>query len=81
MAVYRSFTTLLALTILQHCGSIYDYDFKCSFTCCVLIYVYKIFNFSRRTPEEIKTKVDSYRQKLMGLGKSDLPKDEFGRIA
>ncbi|XP_053956443.1 serine/arginine repetitive matrix protein 2 isoform X4 [Anastrepha ludens] len=34
-----------------------------------------------RTPEEIKTKVDSYRQKLMGLGKSDLPKDEFGRIA
>lgn len=35
----------------------------------------------RRTPEEIKTKVDSYRQKLMGLGKSDLPKDEFGRIA
>ncbi|XP_067642683.1 SRRM2 protein homolog rsr-2 isoform X2 [Eurosta solidaginis] len=34
-----------------------------------------------RTPEEIKIKVDSYRQKLMGLGKSDLPKDEFGRIA
>ncbi|XP_034108356.1 serine/arginine repetitive matrix protein 2 isoform X3 [Drosophila albomicans] len=34
-----------------------------------------------RTPEEIKTQVDSYRQKLMGQGKTDLAKDEFGRVA
>uniref|UniRef100_A0A6P4EH79 Serine/arginine repetitive matrix protein 2 isoform X3 n=1 Tax=Drosophila rhopaloa TaxID=1041015 RepID=A0A6P4EH79_DRORH len=34
-----------------------------------------------RTPEEIKTHVDSFRQKLMGQGKTDLAKDEFGRVA
>nr|XP_032290885.1 serine/arginine repetitive matrix protein 2 isoform X5 [Drosophila virilis] len=34
-----------------------------------------------RTPEEIKSHVDSYRQKLMGQGKTDLAKDEFGRVA
>ncbi|XP_030380396.1 serine/arginine repetitive matrix protein 2 isoform X10 [Scaptodrosophila lebanonensis] len=34
-----------------------------------------------RTPEEIKAHVDSYRQKLMGQGKTDLAKDEFGRVA
>ncbi|XP_033149689.1 serine/arginine repetitive matrix protein 2 isoform X8 [Drosophila busckii] len=34
-----------------------------------------------RTPEEIKAQVDSYRQKLMGQGKTDVAKDEFGRVA
>ncbi|XP_032596095.1 serine/arginine repetitive matrix protein 2 isoform X8 [Drosophila grimshawi] len=34
-----------------------------------------------RTPEEIKSHVDTYRQKLMGQGKTDLAKDEFGRVA
>ncbi|XP_030242350.1 serine/arginine repetitive matrix protein 2 isoform X9 [Drosophila navojoa] len=34
-----------------------------------------------RTPEEIKSQVDSYRQKLMGQGKTDIAKDEFGRVA
>ncbi|XP_073839048.1 serine-arginine repetitive matrix 2/3/4 isoform X11 [Musca autumnalis] len=33
------------------------------------------------SPEEIKAKVDSYRQKLLGTGKTDIPKDEFGRVA
>ncbi|XP_032573126.1 serine/arginine repetitive matrix protein 2 isoform X8 [Drosophila sechellia] len=33
------------------------------------------------TPEEIKSQVDSFRQKLMGQGKTDLAKDEFGRVA
>uniref|UniRef100_A0A0K8TS33 Putative splicing coactivator srm160/300 subunit n=1 Tax=Tabanus bromius TaxID=304241 RepID=A0A0K8TS33_TABBR len=32
------------------------------------------------TYQEIKAKVDSYRAKLMGQGKGELPKDEFGRI-
>ncbi|KAJ6641892.1 Serine/arginine repetitive matrix protein 2 [Pseudolycoriella hygida] len=30
--------------------------------------------------EEIAAKVNSYRLKLMGQGKGDLPKDEFGRV-
>lgn len=30
---------------------------------------------------EIDAKVDSYRKKLMGQDKPDIPKDEFGRIA
>ncbi|XP_017089981.2 SRRM2 protein homolog rsr-2 isoform X4 [Drosophila bipectinata] len=34
-----------------------------------------------RTPEEIKSLVDSFRQKLIGQGKTDLAKDEFGRVA
>ncbi|XP_034484144.1 serine/arginine repetitive matrix protein 2 isoform X3 [Drosophila innubila] len=34
-----------------------------------------------RAPEDIKLQVDSYRQKLMGQGKTDLAKDEFGRVA
>ncbi|XP_070141174.1 SRRM2 protein homolog rsr-2 isoform X7 [Drosophila kikkawai] len=34
-----------------------------------------------RTPEEIKTHVDAFRQKLMGQGKTDVAKDEFGRVA
>ncbi|XP_075164116.1 serine-arginine repetitive matrix 2/3/4 isoform X4 [Haematobia irritans] len=33
------------------------------------------------SPEEIKAKVDSYRRKLLGTGKTDIPKDEFGRVA
>uniref|UniRef100_A0A1A9X0I3 Cwf21 domain-containing protein n=1 Tax=Glossina brevipalpis TaxID=37001 RepID=A0A1A9X0I3_9MUSC len=33
------------------------------------------------TPDEIRAKVDSYRQKLMGQGKVDVPRDEFGRVA
>ncbi|XP_034658699.1 serine/arginine repetitive matrix protein 2 isoform X8 [Drosophila subobscura] len=34
-----------------------------------------------RTPEDIKSQVDSFRQKLVGQGKTDAPKDEFGRVA
>ena len=41
----------------------------------MLLFLYSL------SSEEIKAKVDSYRQKLMGQGKTDLPKDEFGRIA
>ncbi|KAL9904718.1 serine-arginine repetitive matrix 2/3/4 isoform 9-T9 [Glossina fuscipes fuscipes] len=32
-------------------------------------------------PDEIRAKVDSYRQKLMGQGKVDVPRDEFGRVS
>lgn len=39
-----------------------------------------LFSISRYSKEEIASKVNSYRLKLMGQGKGDLPKDEFGRV-
>ena len=39
-----------------------------------------ILHLFRYSKEEIAKKVNSYRLKLMGQGKGDLPKDEFGRV-
>lgn len=36
-----------------------------------------IFRFSAET---VRTKVDNYRNKLLAQNKTNLPKDEYGRI-
>lgn len=36
--------------------------------------------FHSLSEEDIEAKVGAYRMKLMGQGKADLPKDEFGRV-
>lgn len=44
--------------------------------------IFACFRFlSRRlSREDIEAKVGEYRNKLMGQGKAELPKDEFGRV-
>lgn len=36
--------------------------------------------FRSLSDEDIAAKVSAYRLTLMGQGKADLPKDEFGRV-
>lgn len=43
----------------------------------VLKIFYNLFSY---TEDEIRVKVNLYRTKVMGQGKEELAKDEFGRV-